>query len=167
MRIAHQLGFAAALLTCAPSALAQEMPLGYRLPTQQELAESDRAESATRFAKAIADFNGDGVKSTKFSGEALFVRLSNGNKGYRWVQLDSTDWGPEYPNVDLSMAIEILKPGIHEYYCFDEEKDCNFGTKKKIRLAKPALSYYKFQSGGSFYFWDDKTKKFRRAWDSE
>ena len=107
------------------------------------------------------------LKSTKYSGQTLFVRLSDGNRGHRWVQLNSIDWGPKYPNVDLSMAIEVLKPGIHEYYCFDEEKDCNLGKKKKLRLTKPAFSYYKFESSGSFFFWDDKTKKFRRAWDSE
>jgi len=174
MRIAHLVGFAAALLACAPPVLAQEIPLGYRLPTQEELADKDRAQSPTRFARAVADFNGDGVedeavllKTTKYSGQALFVRLSDGNKGHQWVQLDSIDWGPKYPNVNLSMAIEVLKPGIHEYYCFDGEKDCNLGKKKKIRLTKPALSYYKFASSGSFFFWDDKTKRFRRAWDSE
>jgi hypothetical protein len=144
------------------------------LPTQKELADSDRAESATRFSRAVADFNDDGtedeavlLKSMKYSGQALFVRLSDGNRGYKWVQLDSIDWGPKYQNVALSMAIEVLKPGIHEYYCFDDEKDGNFGKKKKIRLTKPALSYYRFQSSGSFFFWDDKTTKFRRAWDSE
>ncbi len=177
MRIAHILGFAAALLTCAPPALAQEVPLGYRLPTQEELADKDRAESPTRFARAVADFNGDGVedeavllKATKYSGQALFIRLSDGNRGHQWVQLDSIDWGPKYPNVNLSMAIEVLKPGIHEYYCFDGEKDCDGDApakKKKLRLTKPGLSYYKFESSGSFFLWDDKTKKFRRAWDSE
>jgi hypothetical protein len=150
------------------------MPPGYRLPTQKEVADPDRAQSPTRFAKAVADFNGDGVKdeafllkSTKYSGQALFVRLSDGNGGYRWVQLDSIDWGPKYPNVDLAMAIEVLEPGIHEYYCFDGEKDCDLGKKKKLRLTKPGLSYYKFESSGSFFLWDDKSKKFRRAWNSE
>jgi hypothetical protein len=177
MRISPLLGFAATLLTCVQPAIAQEMPPGYRLPTQKELADPDRAASPTRFARAVADFNGDGVedeavllKSTKYSGQALFVRLSDGNKGYRWVQLDSIDWGPKYPNVDLSMAIEVLKPGVHEYYCFDGEKACDGdepAKKKKLTLTKPGLSYYKFESSGSFFLWDAKTNKFLRAWNSE
>lgn len=163
----------AAALWCA-HALAQELPPGYRLPTKKELADPERAGSATRFARAVADFNGDGVedealllKSTKYSGQALFVRLSSGEGAHRWVELDRINWGPQYPNVDLAMAIAVLKPGTHQYYCFDEEKNCNFGKKKKLRLAKPALEYYRFASSGSFFFWDDKTNRFRRAWDSE
>jgi len=177
MRISPLLAFAATLLTCGQLAIAQEMPPGYRLPTQKELADRDRVASPTRFAKAVADFNGDGVedeavllKSTRYSGQALFVRLSDNNKGFRWVQLDSIDWGPKYPNVDLSMAIEVLKPGVHEYYCFDGEKDCDGdepAKKKKLRLTNPGLSYYKFESSGSFFLWDAKTNKFLRAWNSE
>src|SRR5712691_4965647 len=70
MRIAHLIGFAAALLACAPPVLAQEIPLGYRLPTQEELADKDRAESPTRFARAVADFNGDGVED-----EAVLLQI--------------------------------------------------------------------------------------------
>jgi hypothetical protein len=177
MRISHLLGFVAVLLACSLSASAQELPPGYRLPTQKELADPDRAKSPTRYARVVADFNGDGVedeaillKSTKYSGQALWVRLSDGSRGFRWVQLDRINWGPKYPNVDLSMAIEILEQGVHEYYCFDGAKDCDGdepAKKKKLRLLRPGLSYYKFESSGSFFFWDTKSKKFLRAWNSE
>ena len=174
MRAAISLILAVAGVAFVAQPSAQDLPPGYRLPAKKELADRDRAASPMRLAKAAADFNGDGVrdeafllKSTRFSGQALFVRLSNGSRGHDWVRLDTIDWGPQYPNVDLAMAIEILRPGIHQYYCFEDEKACNLGQKKKIQLSTAALSYYRFGSSGSFYFWDRKDKKFRRAWDSE
>jgi hypothetical protein len=177
MRIPPLLFTVTLLFACAFAARAQETPAGYRFPTQKELADTDRAKSVTRFAKATADFNGDGLedealllKSTKYSGQGLFVRLSNGNQGFHWLQLDNIDWGAKYPSVDLTMAIEVLQPGVHKYYCFDDEKECetdNSARKRTLKLTKPALSYYKFESSGSFFFWDEKSKKFRRAWSGD
>ena len=75
------------LSVSVPSAAADTPPLleGWRFPTAKELSDDKiRNDSPTKFAKAIADFNGDGVpdqafllKSTKFSGEGLLVWLSN------------------------------------------------------------------------------------------
>lgn len=153
------------------SALSQDLPSGYRLPTPSELSDPDRNESDTRFAKAEADFNGDGVldtalllKSTAYSGQALFVYLSEGTKRRTWVMLDSIDWGAKYKDVNLSMAIEVLPPGTHQYYCFDDE--CNGGERKNIPVPTASISYFRFESSGSFYFWDARKKAFRRAWNS-
>ena len=57
------------------------LPEGWRFPTEEELSYVSRKDSPTKYARAIADFNGDGIndeayllKSTHISGEGLFVR---------------------------------------------------------------------------------------------
>jgi hypothetical protein len=101
------------------------LPEGWRYPTAEELFdEPGRKDSPTKYAKAVADFNGDGIedeahlfKSTKFSGEGLWVLLSDKRKGFRWLRLDIIDWGKNYPKVSLSMGIDTVKPGEYKTAC--------------------------------------------------
>jgi hypothetical protein len=152
------------------------LPAGWRFPTEKELADQDRQPSPTRYAKAVADFNGDGVpdeailvKSTKFSGQGLLVRLSDGKQGFTWVTLDTTDWGPEYPEVNLTMAIDVLPPGTHRYICIETESGCigEQEPRAKMTIKRPSLSYYRFESAASLFYWDSRTNRFVRVWLSD
>jgi len=153
----------AVVLLAAPlSVISQELPPGWRLPTRGELAsEPLRKGSPLRFAKVIADFNGDGVddeafllKSTRFSGEGLWVRLSDGKTGSRWIKLDEIRWGQEYSRVDLAMGVAAVPPGVHAYACFDDVKECDLDpqNRPKLKLRDPSLRYFKFESAASLYF---------------
>ncbi len=154
-----------------------KLPEGWRFPTAEELSDEElRNRSPTKYAQAAADFNGDGVpdqaflaKSTKFSGEGLLVRLSNGQGGFAWMVLATIDWGAEYPSVPLAMGIEAIKPGTYEYLCVERGNDCVAGDegKSKITLRRPALEYFKFESAASAFYWDAKKKAFIRIWISD
>lgn len=147
------------------------------MPKASEVSDSDRKDSSTRYVKAAGDFNGDGVpdealllKSTRFSGEALWVRLSNSDDRFDWIKLAEINWGKEHPRVDVAMGIESLSPGVHPYGCFEDAMDCNFGPHKdrpKLRLRDPSLMYFKFGSAASLYFWSGKYNKFLRVWLSD
>lgn len=164
-----------ALGSTAMATWAQDLPDGWRLPTRKELSYEERKNSATRFAKASADFNGDGVvddamllKSTRYSAEALWVRLSTGEKGFVWLKLDETKWGAKYPNVDLAMGIEVAPPGVYSYGCFDDAKECNFEhPRPKLKLRDPSIDYFKFGSASSGFFWSYKYRRFLRVWISD
>ena len=166
-----------ALALLATAAWAQDLPPGWRMPTVKEITDPVRKDSPVFFAKATADLNADGtpdeallLKSTRFSGEGLWVRLSNADGQFAWVKLAEIDWGKEYPNVDLAMGIDILPPGVHPYGCFDDAKDCNFGPHKdrpKLKLRDPSLMYFKLESAASLFFWSRKHKKFMRVWLSD
>ena len=168
------------LLILASGAVAEEeikLPEGWRFPTTEELSDEElRSRSATKYAEAGGDFNGDGVpdqavlvKSTKVSGEGLLVRLSNGRGGFAWVVLATIDWGAEYPSVPLAMGIEAIKPGTYEYLCIESGDDCvaRDEGKSKITLRRPALEYFKFESAASAFYWDTKKKAFIRIWISD
>ena len=166
-----------ALALFANGALSQDLPQGWRMPTDKEITDPARKKSPVAFAKATADFNGDGfpdeallLKSTRFSGEGLWIRLSNGEGGFAWIKLAQIDWGKEYPNVDLAMGIHVLRPGTYPYGCFDDAKDCNFGPhtdRPKLKLRDPSLMYFKLESAASLFFWSRKYQKFMRVWLSD
>lgn len=151
------------------------LPKGWRYPTTEELSdEPGRKDSPTKYIKAVADFNGDGiddevylVKSTKFSGEGLLVHLSDKQKGFRWLVLDTTGWGKEYPKVNLSMGVDIVKPGQYKTACGKGYFKCGKGEPEVLKLKRPAINYFKFESANSFFFWDDKTSSFKRVWISD
>ena len=151
------------------------LPEGWRYPTTEELSDEPlRKDSPTKYIKVVADFNGDGindeaylVKSTKFSGEGLLVRLSDKQKGFRWLVLATTDWGKEYPKVNLSMGINIVEPGQYKTACGKGYYECKKGEPEVLKLKLPAIDYFKFESANSFFFWDDKTNSFKRIWISD
>ncbi len=151
------------------------LPEGWRYPSPSELsAEPARNDSPTKYSKAVADFNGDGIvdeayllKSTKFSGEGLFVRLSDKRIGFKWVELDIIDWGKEYPKVDLSMGIDIAKHGKYKTACGKGYFECNEGEPEVLNLKQPAINYFRFESANSFFVWDNKTRRFNRIWMSD
>lgn len=148
-----------------------EYPMGWRAATESELAaEPLRKASATRNAKATADFNGDGkpdsaylLKSTTFSGEGLWVWLSSPG-GYMWKNLDKTEWGKEYPSVDLAMGIEIMAPGEYKTACGKGYWECESGEPEVLRLKLPGLMYFKFESAASVWHWSPKRHEFERVW---
>lgn len=151
------------------------LPNGWRFPAAEELSdEFNRKDSPTKYAKASADFNGDGItdeafllKSTKFSGEGLLVRLSDKQNGFKWVKLDVINWGNKYPKVNLSMGIEIVKPGEYKTACGKGYFECKEGEPEVLKLKRPAIDYFRFESANSFLVWDDKTASFKRIWMSD
>jgi hypothetical protein len=166
----------ALLVSHAGFGFAQTLPKGWRLPTADELTDELVQDSPVRFAKAAADFNGDGIedealilKSTTFNGEALWVRLSDGATGFRWLKLQQIKWDVEY-HVDVAMGVTVAPPGAHPYACFDDAQECSFGDYKsrpKLRLRDPALVYFKPGSTASMFFWSKKRGKFLRVWLSD
>ena len=104
----------AVLLFVCTCASAQPLPSGWRLPTDKDLSDEARNDSAARFARTAADFNGDGVedqalllKAEKGNVEALWVWLSDSRGGHRWILLNQIKWPKQYSEVPLTRAREL------------------------------------------------------------
>ena len=151
-----------------------EPPEGWRLPTSQELAhEPLRLDSATRFAEALADFDGDEgfdtallLKTTRLSGEGLLVKLSLRSEEH-WLVLDEIDWGEEHASVNLVMGIDVLAPGVYKTACGKGYRDCAPEEPAELKLALPGLLYFKFESASSIFYWDEGSHGFKRVWISD
>jgi hypothetical protein len=135
-----------------------------------------RDESPSKYTKVSADFNGDGVpdeavllKSLRFNGEGLWVRLSKGKDAFTWLKLAERRWPQEYKETDLAMGIEVAPPGVHPYGCFDGAAECDWDPtqRPKLKLRDPALLYFKFESAASLFFWSNKYQRFLRVWVSD
>lgn len=140
-----------ALQLCVQTSWAEGLPEAWRVPSEAELSDDYRQASPTRFATATVDFNSDGVpdeaflvKSTKFNGQGLLVRVSDTNGDPRWITLDVIDWGPQYPQVNLAMGIEVMPPGTYPYLCLDSDEDCAMIPRQerpKKTIETPSLMY--------------------------
>lgn len=151
-----------------------ELPEGWRYPTEADLAgDFIRDQSKEKYVDVSADFNGDGrndyaflVKSTRFSGEALLVNVSNGIK-YEWINLHQIAWGEEYPNVGLGMGVGLVSPGEYKTACGKGYWECKDDETPLLRLRLPAINYFRFASAASIFFWETKSSTFKRVWISD
>jgi hypothetical protein len=151
-----------------------ELPSGWRFPTTEDLSGNFiRKVSEKDYIVAQEDFNDDGledyayiVKSTKFSGEALLLKYSK--KGdYKWKVLDTIEWGKEYPNVSVSMGVDVVPPGEYKTACGKGYWNCKSDEVPVLKLNIPAISYFRFESAASFFYWDRNSKTFKRIWVSD
>jgi hypothetical protein len=165
--------FLTTLITGAGATEHISPPDGWRYPTEKELSDQERSKSISRFASASADFNGDGIpdqafllKSTSYSGQGLFVFLSNKDRGSHWVTLDTIDWGPKYPDVDLDMGLEALPAGTYQYRCIVVGNECVMSKTGRLKMTttSPSIYYYRFGSAASLFYWDQDSRKFIRVW---
>lgn len=147
------------------------LPEGWRYLTTEELSnQSWRQNSPTKYAKLVADFNGDGIddnayilKNTNFSREGLFVHLSDKQAGFKWLLLDTTDLA----RTNLYMGIDAVKPGEYITACGKGYFKCKKGEPAILKIERPAINYFQFESVNSFFVWNDKTRLFKQIWISD
>ncbi len=168
------------LLLMATSAFSSDFPDGWRKATPEELKSFHnwRDGSKSEYTEAHADFNGDGkidsaylLKSTKFSGQGLLVKLSSGSS-YTWIEVDVINWDQlytdeDYGNVGLGMGIEVLSSKEVKEYINESNIMTSSDDLKPEDYQNPAISYFKFMSAGSIIYWSQSENKFKRYWYSD
>ncbi len=161
------------LMSCSASAV--EPPVGWRVPTEAELASQPlRNNSPMKNAEVVGDLNDDGkidraylFKSTEYSGEGLLVSLSSPS-GYVWKVLARIDWGEEYPNVDLAMGIDLVEPGNHKTACGNDGCcECDPDDPEILMLNSPGILYFRFGGGASIWYWDESKHRFNAVAESD
>ena len=64
-------------------------------------------------------------------------------------------------------GIALVKPGRYEAACGKGYFDCKPGEPEILRLKRPAIEFFKYESASSIFFWDSKSQKFRQVWTSD
>jgi len=148
-------------LLAAP--LTGELPDGWRVPSDTELADPMFSDAPAALTRVVADFNGDSVedialllKSTRDSAEALWVYMS-GLEQSKWLLLNQISWDPEHPDVGLSMRVDKAEPGSYE---------CS-STGQRFHFSNSGLEYFRPGSSSSMFFWNDAKGEFQQVWVSD
>ena len=149
------------------------LPDGWRLPSTDELSNTDRNGSVSRFSVVVGDFNGDGesdqaflLVNTKDNMQGLWVYLSRGHDRYFWIPLNMIR-SPGTTSETIKMSVDLLHPGVQDYECIDGDAHCDIHSRKSMTLDLPAVLYFRPTHERSFFYWDRRTSHFRQVWINE
>jgi hypothetical protein len=166
VRLLRRIAVLIFLLTLlSPMTFAQQLPEGWRRPTQSESSGEWRKKSSTRFLVARGDFDEDGKPDVaelrvnrSMKQFALFVRLSSAQK---WQLLNKP-----YSMADFDrFGIANTKPGKYETACGKGYGDyaCAHGEPDWLKLTRPAIDFFYTESSDSVFYWDAKLKQFKEV----
>jgi hypothetical protein len=96
-------------------------------------------------------------------GWALFVFLARAGGPPSIVRLEAGAKG----SAAQWFGIELVRPGDYKTACGKGYFDCEPGEPEVLKLRRPALMFFKYQSAASIFWWDPTTQAFKRTWVSD
>ena len=154
------------LLTACSSTL----PQGWRLPTSEELKDTWRHESDSRYTTIKADFNGDEIVDdakllVRKDGASLglFVFISQKENSFKIYHLNEMKDG----KLIQAMGIKKVVPGSYKTACGKGYWDCHDDEPNEITIKNASINYFKIEGANSFFYWDDHSNNFKRIWISD
>jgi hypothetical protein len=144
-------------------AAAQELPQGWRRPTQSETSEAWRNKSPSHFVVVKGDFDGDGqpdvaeiLINPSRNRWAIFVKLAATQHWQRVGDQNEMSWL-------AGMGLSPVKAGRYETACGKGygEEFCGYGEPKYLKLSTDAIDFFKEESADSIVYWDQKKHAFR------
>ena len=154
------------LFSLVTFAKALELPEDWRIPNSTDIyhPENDRSNNKYQYLKVLADFNGDKITDTayllindKTDKMGLFVNLSK-SKSYVLLKLDESE--KRYIN---NMGIAIVEPGKYKTACGKGYWKCADGEPAELDLKLPAINFFTFESGNSFWYLDKTLQSFKEV----
>jgi len=139
----------------------------WRNPKENELSDKEfRAKSPTKFVTLTKDFNGDGkldyaylMKSTRFNGEGLIVKISTADS-FEWLVVKEED--AYQPDTPLFMGVDEIEVGVHKTSC--AVYDCEPGEPTEVTLKNTGIYYFVFEKGGDLLYWDSAINNFKEVY---
>ena len=92
----------------------------------------------------------------------LFVTLSSRKKAEPLLLEEIDD-----KNTIEIMGIEVAKTGTYKTACGKGYWACEKGEPAQLRLHRPAIDFFRFESANSYFIWRASKKKFERIWMSD
>ncbi len=146
------------LLSCVAWAQG-DLPHGWKVPAKAELR-----QAGDRDLVATADFDGDDKPDTAMilvdnagRAAALFVFTTSTS---HWLKVESgplSEW--------QGLHIKTVKPGTYQTACGKGYGDyaCAHGEPKKLVLKHSGVDLFLPESADVFFYWDTKTKSFKKV----
>jgi hypothetical protein len=143
----------------------------WRNPTADDLGKDAtwRDEDTDRYLVVKADFDGDGkedfarlLASDKSDKIGLFVTVSSIKKAGPLLLKSIKD-----KRTIETFGIALVKPGTYTTACGKGYWDCKKGEREELRLEKPGIDFFQYESANSYFVWNAGRKKFDRIWISD
>jgi hypothetical protein len=164
--------FVVILFCLAQNSFSSDLPAGWRLPREMELADDlFRRESQSKYIKVEADFNGDGkmdkarlLVSTVYDGEGLAVKLST-PEGYTWKILHEYKFKYYGENrlKALEMGISLAPTGPYKTACGKGYWKCAADEPALVKLVTPGVNYFLPNTDMTLYYWDPQKQGFAQV----
>ena len=147
-----------------------KLPSGWRNPTAQELSDSWRANSLSKYSEILADLRGDGeqdrallLMSRQRDSFALFIHLAYRGRNSTWVKVIETSGRQNF----RGMGIELVVPGKYKTACGKGYDSCRKGDPMEISTTLPIINLFKTESANSYVYFDAQSNIFRTVWMSD
>jgi hypothetical protein len=143
----------------------------WRTPTADDLGKDRmwRDEDSRRYLVVKADFDGDGIEDTarlliRHKGDkiGLFVTVSSMKKASPLLLESIKD-----KRMIETFGIGLAKPGTYTTACGKGYWNCKKGEPEELRLDRPGIDFFKYESANSYFVWNTGRKKFDRIWMSD
>jgi hypothetical protein len=148
------------LMIYAP-AFALDIPLGWRLPGEQDFY-SDWESYSNLYPEPYhieADFNSDGqldeawiLLRSRGSGWGLFVFMGGGGKPQQLIE-------SVFPDAQF-LAIRVANPGLYKVYK-------EGGAVANLVLVSKAINLFEYQGDNIIFYWDAASDGFKMAHPAE
>jgi hypothetical protein len=139
---------------------------GWRPVDSRVVQQEWRATDPDRYLRAQADFDGDGVVDEArlmIAGDGkTYALLVYPSSLQRQVVLEEES----APFLDV-MGISVAIPGTYRTACGKGYWKCEQDEPPEITLTMPGIDYFREASANSFFWWDKKTRSFKRIWISD
>jgi len=127
-----------------------------------------RGTSPHRFLTVSADFDGDGQTDTaslliREPGVAGGLVVILGKSPGTPLVLDSLDDAGWLDTI----GVELAPSGPYLTACGKGYWDCKSDEPKTLKLRRPAIEFFAYESASSIFFFDSTTRQFRRVWISD
>ena len=165
MRDVQRISLPVIIILSLLTACSSSLPQGWRLPTSEELKDTWRYESESRYIIIKADFNGDGiVDEAKMlvrkdgTGFGLFAFINQKDNSFKIYHLDEMEDG----KLIHAMGIKKVMPGSYKTACGKGYWVCRDDEPSEITIKNESIDYFKTESANSFLYWDDTLATFKR-----
>jgi hypothetical protein len=142
-------------------------PNGYRFPVETDYS-GDWMEFRTKYPTPFvvrADFNGDGVideawllPARSSRGWGLFAVLGSSNGTRRFIRLEQ-DRKSQVQRFGLS----LVEPGQYKTACGKGYWECARDEPEVLELKSSAFEFFLFESASAMFWWDRRSRSFRRT----
>lgn len=143
------------------------LPQGWRVPTNVEAQDNWREKDHNRYLLVRADFNGDGILDEakllirdEPPGFGLFAFVSQQDGTFKMFVLDEK----KDKSYIRSLGITKVLPGRYKTVCGKGIISCREGEPDEVLVQYDGIDYFKEGSANMYFYWDNLTKDFKKAW---